>query len=246
MLELMQSVVQYGTTTIQYRLEFRDRRRTLGIEVYPDGLVLVLAPKDTDLTLIQTRVLKRAAWILRQQRELRSYPPPQPERRFVAGETHRYLGKQYRLKLETGTIERVKLERGFLLVASKPERVGVLLEHWFRARAEAVFAERTQLCLERVRSFGIEHDGAFRLRRMAKRWGSCTAGGMIYLNPLLIAAPKECIDYVITHELVHTVHLHHQKKFYALLTKCLPSWQALRLKLNTLVELPKVVESKRS
>ncbi len=230
--------IQYGTTTIRYRLEHRERR-TLGIEVHPDGQVIVLAPEHAVLEMVQARVLKRAGWILRRQREFASYPPPQPERRFVPGETHRYLGKQYRLSVTLDKPEGVKLARGFLNVTTPDSaRVSVLLERWFRTRAEAVFAERVAVCLERVSGFGILHSGEFKLKRMAKRWGSCTPGGTIYLNPLLIGAPKECIDYVITHELVHTVHLHHQREFYALLSRCFPNWRTVRGKLNSIVELP--------
>ena len=235
---------QYGTTTILYRLEYRNRR-TLGIEVHPDGHVLVLAPILADLETIQARVFKRASWILKQQREFASYALPQPERRFVAGETHRYLGRQYRLKLEHGTPEQVKLARGELCITTTdPSRVERLLMRWFRTRAENVFEERIRVCLERVAPFGISHAGSFKLKSMAKRWGSCTAGGVIYLNPLLVGAPKECIDYVVIHEHVHTVYFHHKSEFYALLSRCFPNWQTVRKRLHTLVELPKTRNSK--
>jgi predicted metal-dependent hydrolase len=232
--------VQYGTTTIHYRLEHRERR-TLGIEVHPDGQVRVIAPEDAAIITVQARVLKRAGWILKQQREFASYPPPQPARKYVSGESHRYLGKQYRLCVTIGKPEQVKLSRGFLNVtATEPDRVQALLERWFRARAEAVFSERIAVCLERVSPFGVIHPGDFKLKRMEKRWGSCTADGTIYLNPYLIGAPKECIDYVITHELIHTVHLHHKRRFYALLSRCFPDWQTVRTKLNVSMELPHV------
>jgi predicted metal-dependent hydrolase len=235
---IAQQTLEYGTTTIHYRLE-RRQRRTLGIEVHPNGDVLVLAPADAPLETIRARVLRRAAWILRQRREFVRFPPPQPERRFVAGETHRYLGKQYRLGISIGTPESVKLLRGFLqVVAIDQTRVPVLVERWLRSRAKIVFAERVTVCLERITAFGVIHSGNFKVKRMGKRWGSCTAGGTIYLNPLLIRAPKECIDYVITHELVHTVHLHHRREFYALLSRCCPDWRTVRAKLNAVVELP--------
>lgn len=230
--------VQYGTISIPYRLEHR-KRRTLGIEVHPDGEVVVLAPTHAALEVVQGQVLKRAAWILRQQREFASYPPPQPERRFVPGETHRYLGRQYRLSVVPGTPEAVKLARGHLNVTTPdPARVSRLLERWLRTRAETIFTERIAVCLERVSGFGIEHSGDFKLKSMTKRWGSCTAGGTVYLNPLLVRAPKECIDYVIVHELVHTVHHHHRREFYALLSRCIPDWRVVRHRLNAMVELP--------
>jgi predicted metal-dependent hydrolase len=110
----------------------------------------------------------------------------------------------------------------------------------FRGTIDASEYERIAACLERVTPFGVTHPGDFKLKRMEKRWGSCTADGTIYLNPYLIGAPKECIDYVITHELIHTVHLHHKRQFYALLSRCFPDWQTVRTKLNASMELPHV------
>ncbi len=236
--------LQYGTTTIHYSLE-RKPRRSLGIEVQINGQVRVIAPPQTPDNLVQTKVLKRAPWILRQQHELATYPPAQTTRQYTSGETHRYLGRQHRLHFVVGSQEQVKLSRGQIEVTSpNPARVKSLLQAWFRLRAEQVLKERMVVCLERVAVFHIRHSGEFKLRAMHKRWGSCTTNGIIYLNPILIAAPKECIDYVIVHELVHTVHLHHGPEFYALLGKCLKNWQELRKKLNTLVEVPIVANNK--
>lgn len=227
---------QYGTATIAYSLCYRPRR-TLAIEVYPDGRVSVLAPPGTPLAQVAQKVTKRARWILRQQREFNHYPPPQPPRQYVAGETHRYLGRQYRLRLESALRPSVRLMRGTLEVHTPdPNRAGALLERWLRNRAEIVFAERFQVVLERLRKFGCKHSGAFYLKVMSKRWGSCTADGKIYLNPRLIAAPKECIDYVITHELCHTLIHRHSSEFYVLLTRCLPDWKLVKERLNRIVE----------
>ena len=227
----------YGTSIIHYHLEHR-RRKTLAIEVHPDGAVRVMVPPGTPLETVAQKVSKRARWILRQQREFAQYPPLQPPKAYQSGETHRYLGRQYRLKVVQGSPVQVKLSRGWLEVHSPdPARVGPLLERWFRLRAETVITERMGVVLERLKPHGLTHSGEFQLKKMDKRWGSCTAEGRIYLNPRLIAAPKDCIDYVLTHELCHTRIHRHSSAFYALLSKCLPDWKETRARLNRLVEL---------
>jgi predicted metal-dependent hydrolase len=232
----MNQVVQYGTNQIAFRLEYKNRS-TLGIEVQPTGQVLVCAPETAPLEQIKKIIVKKAAWILRQQQELKTYPPPLSARVYVSGESYRYLGRQYRLKVLLEAPESVKLTRGFLEVRSLNQtRVEKLLKNWFRARAETIFNERMNHCLERVKAFGVLHSGEFKLKQMKQRWGSCSKSS-IYLNPQLVAAPKECIDYVLIHELVHTVHWHHRKDFYALLARCCPNWQELKKQLNTLVEI---------
>lgn len=72
---------------------------------------------------------------------------------------------------------------------------------------------------------------------MQKRWGSCTNSGIIILNPELVAAPKECIEYVILHELCHLRKRNHTLGFYRLLLKMVPKWEQLRMKFNRAVEL---------
>ncbi len=107
--------VQFGETEISFSLSYADRK-TLAIHVHPDGKVSVDAPLSADIEKVYGKVKKRASWILKQQRKFESYPAPLPERRYVSGETHRYLGRQYRLKVIEGLEESVKMTRGMLQV----------------------------------------------------------------------------------------------------------------------------------
>lgn len=72
---------------------------------------------------------------------------------------------------------------------------------------------------------------------MNNRWGSCTPGGRIILNPELIKAPIDCIDYVITHELCHLVEPNHNARFWQLLGALMPDWKARRERLNEMADL---------
>src|SRR5687768_12497831 len=96
--ELTTYSVDYGRETIHFTLKF-SRRKTLAIDVNPDLSVLVTAPKAKDLDLIKSKVHKRASWILKQQDYFRAFLPPMPPRQYISGETHYYLGRQYRLKI---------------------------------------------------------------------------------------------------------------------------------------------------
>lgn len=232
-------VAQYGTTPLAYSVERRPRT-TLSIEVKADGSVLAVAPLDAPDGEIRRRIEKRGAWILRQQRELAVLPPPLPARRYVSGESWRYLGRQHRLRVVIGEVEGVRVTRGELVTTVRTqERAEAVVTRWFRERAAAVLTERMQVCLERVAPFGIQHDGAFQLRRMTTRWGSCTRQGRLTFNPLLVQAPKDCIDYVLIHELCHTRDFGHSRSYYKLLAQVFPIWQQVRSRLNRLVELPK-------
>lgn len=232
--------VLYGQTTIFYVINYSDRK-TLAIHVYPDGQVLVDAPKETGVEVIANKVKNRASWIFKQKRLFESYPPALPQRQYVSGETHRYLGRQYRLKVIKGMAEEVKLFRGRLLIETlhpdNSEKVRVMLQEWYRIKAKAIFSERYALCVQQVSKLGIEHNLGFQIRFMPKRWGSCTSNGNIILNTELMAAPKDCIDYVITHELCHLREHNHSQAFYHLLTSVMKDWELRRKRLNEMVEV---------
>jgi predicted metal-dependent hydrolase len=231
--EMLQTV-KYGTITIQYDLHFA-ARKTMGIDVHPDLSITVTAPQGSRPEEIAARVKKRGAWILRQQREFALYLPLTPPRQYVSGETHLYLGKQYRLKVIAEPDEQVKLTRGWLFVhTSDPqrrERVEALLTEWYRRHAQRIFVERLDACFPRIAKYGLERP-QLEIRQMEKRWGSCTAEGKILLNLKLIQAPKELIDYVVMHELCHLKEHHHGASFYALLDRAMPDWRERRRRLN--------------
>lgn len=235
---LAHMTAEYGTTRIPFVVVRRDRV-TLSIEVLPDGTVRVVSPLDTPDVELRKRVEKRGAWILRQQRELAVLPPPLPSRRYVSGESWRYLGRQHRLRVQTGQPEGVKVTRGeLLLTVRSPDRVQRVLDRWFRQRAEVILGERMAGCLERATHFGIQHSGEFQLRTMRTQWGSCTRAGRLTFNPRLAQAPKDCIDYVLLHELCHVAQFNHGLAYYRLLGRVLPDWKKRRERLNRLVELP--------
>jgi hypothetical protein len=236
---LLADEVRWGGTTIPYRYGYA-RRKTLAITVHPDLSVVVAAPDGTQPAAIRDRVQKRAPWIRTAWREFELYLPKQPPRRYVSGETHRYLGRQYRLKVRPARVESAKLERGYLSVtcprASDSEIVKRLVQDWYQRHAQRVFNERLLVCGKVVKREKLPTP-AVHVRRLAKRWGSCTRSGGIILNVELVKAPKDCIDYVILHELCHLKEHHHGPRFWRLLDRLMPDWRNRRTLLNQMADV---------
>ena len=229
----MTGSLTWGTDTIRYEVRFLASRQTLAIEVHPDSRVLVRAPVDCPEALIAERVQKRAAWISRQLAEFQRYRPRTPARQYVNGESHLYLGRQYRLKLISGEAASVKLTRGRLLVTlpgePEPERVKALLHRWYLDRARAVFTEVLDASLPHFK--GVEHPRLI-VRAMQSRWGSLSRAGPMTLNVNLVRAPRPCIEYVVTHELCHTTHRDHDARFFKLLGQVMPDWEKRKQRLE--------------
>ena len=229
----MTGTLTWGTDTIRYEVRFLASRQTLAIEVHPDSRVLVRAPVDCPEALIAERVQKRAAWISRQLAEFERYRPRTPARQYINGESHLYLGRQYRLKLAEGDSANVKLTRSQLLVTlpgePEPERIKALLHRWYLDRARAVFTDVLDASLFHFK--GVEQPRLI-VRAMQSRWGSLSRAGSMTLNVNLVRAPRPCIEYVVIHELCHTTHRDHDARFFKLLGQVMPDWEQRKQRLE--------------
>jgi len=229
--------IQYGTSLIDYNLEFAERK-TLGIKVHPDKSVQVIAPMNTCLDEIKKKVHKKASWILKQQDFFLSFQPLTPPRKYVSGETHLYLGKQYRLKIIESEKESVKMRGSYIQVFVKSKtnvfQIEKLLKYWYKQKAVSHF---NTLFYESVKLTKQFYNGTptLKYKWMNKRWGSCDKDGTIYLNLELIKSPKSCIEYVIIHELCHLKYLNHSKAFFELLKKVCPKWKTTKNRLEKLM-----------
>lgn len=231
-----QRTIHFGKTPITFTVEFRERRH-MGITVHPDARVTVAAPVGTPMEEICSRVQRRAPWILKQLDGFRRFRPVATPRQYLNGETHYYLGKQYRLKLLTGDAPSVKLRGAYLEVATPDPkdngRVRKQVQEWYREHAGVVFERRLEACLEAMRALGVARPRVL-VRRIRTRWGSCSRNGTVLLNTDLVKAPVDCIDYVITHELCHLRFHDHTPAFYRLLSRCMPDWARRKARLEAI------------
>ena len=228
-----QHAITYAGESIPFHLSYSSRK-SIEIAVHPNGLVTVKAPLETDKNLIQRRVYKRARWIRRQIRYFAQFDPRTPERRFVGGESHLYLGKKYRLKIRRAETDKVLLKHGFFYIATvnnEPEHIAMLLEEWYRSKANIYFLKVFEECWYPFHKKEVDKP-TLKIRNMKTRWGSLSRKGSLTLNLELIKAPRECIEYVIIHELCHLFHPNHGAEFYNLLERMLPDWIKRKHKLE--------------
>ena len=230
----MQSSIEFGSKTIAYQVEYTNRK-SLGITVTPEMAVLVKAPFGADEDKVKELIRKRAPWILKQQSFFLSFHPRNLPRKYVSGETHLYLGRQYRLKILEGEKNEVRYQGKYIVVTTKDKgKVKELVTQWYREHAKKKFADIARPLIEQFKKYGVE-PSAIHVQEMPTRWGSCTPKGKIILNPELIKAPKGCIEYVITHELCHLVHPNHTQKFFDLQSKEKPDWEKWKARLERLL-----------
>ena len=225
--------IAYGRETIPFDV-LHCERKTMEIAVHPDKSVVVKAPFGSDSAEVVRRVQRRANWIHRQILYFEQFDPKTPPRRYVSGESHLYLGRKYRLKIRRAQTPQVLLKSGYFHIQTpnlSPDCIQKLLEEWCLQKASTCFHAVFQLAWERFKKTAVAKP-SLKIRRMKARWGSLSANGRLTLNLDLIKAQKECIEYVVIHELCHLSYRHHDSNFYKLLDHCLPDWIQRKHKLE--------------
>lgn len=238
---ISQHRIAYGDEIIVFNLRRQPSRAVtrVAIHVEPDACVLVDAPDTALLVDVLTAVKKRARWISKHVNAARTRLAYVLPREYVSGESLHYLGRRYRLKVVIDAEVRAEARmRGAFITVTTTEQasipIKVALDAWYRQRAREVFADRLAVVAAPLR--WVKQLPATRLQFMTVQWGSCSPSGRITLNPLLVKAPRECIDYVLLHELCHLLHHNHSHNFYRTLDRHMPNWRAVKEKLDNMAE----------
>lgn len=232
---------KYGDETISFTLRRRAARKTsrLSIHVEPDGRVMVDAPANAEPGEVLAGVKKRARWISGHLSAARLRLAHVLPREYVSGESLLYMGRRYQLRVRVAPNEPARTAmRGAYIDVVVPEKnamlVSTTLNKWFRHRARDVFATRLSAVAEPLR--WVKTLPPLRLQAMKLQWGSCSPAGRLTLNPHLVKASRECIDYVLLHELCHLRHYNHGRDFYRTLDRHMPRWQDIKARLDGMAE----------
>lgn len=203
------------------------RRKSADIRV-EDGAVSVVVPTSTSTERIDQLLATKRRWIKEKIALHREQAPP-ATRRFVSGEAFSYLGRNYRLKVETGNFAPVKLLNGRLVVtvpegSQQPHMVRNALVRWYKRQAEQKLTEKVVRFAPMV---GVEPAGVG-IRSFKSRWGSCTSRGKLEFNWRIMMAPNRMVDYVVIHELCHLIRHDHSPKFWREVASVMPEYQLCR------------------
>lgn len=223
----------YGDYKYEYVLVWQERK-TLSLTVCPDMSLVVKCPHEVGEEKIEAFLRRKWSWLNKQLQFFGKFRKSIYEKEYISGESFLYLGRQYKLVVKKGSENKVVLLKGKLFVITgggvrDGERNRQLVEEWYKEKMQGVFTERYESVL---REFNYDNAPNLVIKKMNKRWGSFTNVGNLVLNSKLIHASKDCIDYVIAHELCHVKHKNHDKDFYKLLSKKMPSWEKTKEKLE--------------
>lgn len=223
----------YGTYSYDYELE-RQERKTLSLTVNPDKSIVLKCPNEASDDKVEAFLTRKWGWLEKQLNFFKKANGKSSIKEYVSGESFYYLGRQYKMAVKKAKGDKVALTKGKLLVStsksvSDGDNNKKLLNTWFDEKRAKVFSDRFT---EMKKLFDFKVMPELGIRKMKARWGSFLSKEKIFLNPKLIHTSKDCIDYVIVHELCHMRYKNHDKKFYSFLDEKYPGWKKVKEKLE--------------
>ncbi|PIR55440.1 M48 family peptidase [Candidatus Peregrinibacteria bacterium CG10_big_fil_rev_8_21_14_0_10_36_19] len=224
---------KYGKYSYEYYLVLQDRK-TVALTVQPSLNIILKCPLDYDIDKIERFLKRKWLWLEKQIQYFKKYKKKIEKKEYVSGESFLYLGRQYKLLVKSSKKSEVRLENGAITIFTTSSTQDKnankkLLDNWFDNRIKAIFSSRLN---EMLKKFDYDFVPTLITRKMPKRWGSYLGKNKIVLNPLLIRASKDCIDYVIVHELCHMKHTKHNNSFFKLQESIIPNWKDVKEKLE--------------
>ena len=229
----MAETIQLGDIVIAFT---RKDIKHVHLSVYPpSGQVTLVAPKGTRPEVARAYAVSRLGWIRDQQAKLRGQAREAP-RQFIERESHYLWGRRYLLTLSAADAKpSVSLTHRTIHLTvrpgSSPEKRAAVMHAWHKSLLHAAVPALIQKWEPKL---GVKVSG-YRLQRMKTRWGSCNPKSRhIRLNTELVKKPKDLLEYVVVHEMLHLIAPTHSEHFVALLSKHYPAWREARAELNAL------------
>lgn len=200
----------------------KSRRKSLCIEIVDNQEIILRAPLKAKERDIINFILKHKDWIEKKLKILKDREEKFKPKNFVDGEKFLFLGNYYDLKL----VEKQKLSLifndRFYLKKSKRDKAREIFKKFYKNKAKDIISERVKFYAEK---FGFKYN-KIKITSANKRWGSCSNRNNLNFSYKLVMAPLEIIDYIVVHELVHTINKTHNKSFYSEISKILPQYKS--------------------
>jgi len=210
--------------------------KNIHLGVYPpNGKVRISAPLRMNLETIRVFAIFKLGWIKQQQRKLREQERETP-REYLDRESHYVWGKRYLLKVvELDAVPEVELKHTTMLLRVRPgtdeDRKQAIVAKWYRDQLKNAVPP---LIAKWEPLMGVKVERIF-VQRMKTRWGSCnSSAGSIRLNSELAKKPRECLEYIVVHEMVHLLEPKHNQRFVAHMDHFMPKWHFYLEVLNRL------------
>ena len=196
----------------------RSKRKTLSLTINENAELINRAPKRLSIEKIQDFINEKENWINRKKRLIEN------QIKDVTSNHNKllYLGNLFPINVEQNASKELFFTgEEFIANSIEPDSLSLSIKKWYKNKFK-------EIALPRVAYFANKHNlmvNQVRIKNQKTMWGSCSSKNNINLNYLLLMAPMGVIDYVIVHELVHTIHRNHSTDFWDSVESIMPEFQ---------------------
>ena len=196
----------------------RSKRKTLSLTINENAELIIRAPKRLSIEKIQDFINEKENWINRKKILIEN------QIKYVTSNHNKllYLGNLFPINVEQNASKELFFTgEEFIANSIEPDSLSLSIKKWYKNKFK-------EIALPRVAYFANKHNlmvNQVRIKNQKTMWGSCSSKNNINLNYLLLMAPMGVIDYVIVHELVHTIHRNHSTDFWDSVESIMPEFQ---------------------
>lgn len=211
---------------INFNIIYR-KRKTMSLEIKPDGIINVIAPNGLDKNFIINKVKDKSDWIVKKLDELEVKKDNRYTRTYESGDVFLYLGKEYVLEIiidKSLVGAKVNLENEKLVVRANnnnKEFIQHTLKLWYTDETLDIVKKR----IDYYKNSFKDRVTSIKIKDQKTRWASCTYKNEILFNLRCSMMPIEIIDYIVVHEMCHMEHRNHSKSFYLAVEDILPDYK---------------------
>ena len=200
----------------------RSKRKTLSLTIDENAELVIRAPLRLSIKKIQDFINEKENWINRKQAII------QNQIKDVTSNQNKllYLGSLFPINInQSATKDLMFTGEEFIANSIEPNPLSLSIKKWYKKKFR-------EIAIPRVTYFAEQHNlmvNQIRIKNQKTMWGSCSSKNNINLNYLLLMAPMKVIDYVIIHELVHTIHRNHSIEFWSSVESIMPDYKEHKL-----------------
>lgn len=223
----IKSVTQIGMTSLDTTITFMERR-TLSMQInYLRGELIVKVPHQVSQEQALKFIREKESWLIRKIAQGNVRKANHNQREYTHESKHLLLGKTFTLNIvETNKrTEPLFADTSLTIYVRGEDQAKIALRKWYTKIAPSLFSS---IIAPIITDFSVRYSkspSTMEYKYVTSYWGQCSSRGCIKLNIELLRAPRECIEYIIAHELCHLIHQNHSKRFYDLLTEFMPDWK---------------------
>jgi len=203
----------------------KSKRKTLSLSINENAELIVRAPNKISNKQIAEFIIEKSKWINKNKSLMQS----RINEMNNSQSNYLFLGNIYPLIKVNEDPNKIDFNgTEFITSIENQDKFKSSLKSWYKIKFK-------EIAIPRLNYFSDKYNlkiNQVRFKNQKTLWGSCSSKNNINLNYLLVMAPMIVIDYVIIHELVHTVHKNHSANFWNAVEAIMPDYKKAKKWLN--------------